>query len=121
STVVTRTFSAKRSLAEIADHGVSYIPGTPEMFRMLLDHENFANTDVHTVQTAHIAGSSLEEDLMRRIVDGLASNALQAYGMSECGGLATVSSVADPMEKRLSTVGRPIGSARIGIMNSETA
>lgn len=112
---VTRTFDAAESLRRIDRCGVTYVPGSPEMFRMLLDHPDFSKTDVSRIQSAHVAGSAIEPELMRRIIDEFAPNAMQAYGMSECGGLATVSSDRDPIDRRLDSVGRPIGSVAVQI------
>ncbi|OLF05089.1 hypothetical protein BLA60_37545 [Actinophytocola xinjiangensis] len=117
---VTRTFDAAASLALIAGRGVTYVPGAPEMFRMLLSHKDFTNTDTSTVRSAHVAGSAVDPDLMRRVVDELAPNAMQAYGMSECGGLSTVSSARDPLERRLDSVGRPLPSADVRVVDPET-
>lgn len=112
---VTRTFDAAESLRRIDCCGVTYVPGSPEIFRMLLDHPDFSKIDVSRIQSAHVAGSSIEPELMRRIVDELAPNAMQAYGMSECGGIATVSSDRDPIERRLDSVGKPIDSVAVQI------
>ncbi|GAB3431220.1 class I adenylate-forming enzyme family protein [Actinophytocola sediminis] len=117
---VTRTFDAGASLALIGSRGVTYIPGAPEMFRMLLSHEDFPKTDTSTVRAAHVAGSAVDPELMRRVIDELAPNAMQAYGMSECGGLSTVSSARDPLARRLDSVGRPLPSADVRVVDPET-
>lgn len=113
--VVTETFDAAVSLATMAAEGVTYVPGTPEMFRMLLDHEGFAATDTSTVRGAHVAGSYLEPALMERIIADLAPDAMQAYGMSECGGLSTVTSSADPDGARRHSIGRPLANSLVEI------
>ncbi len=38
--IITEQFDAGKSLRLIEEQGVTYIPGTPSMFRMLLDHED---------------------------------------------------------------------------------
>ena len=117
---VTRTFDAAESLRRIRECGVTYVPGSPEIFRMLLDHPDFVTTDTGRVHSAHVAGSAVEPELMQRIIDELAPNAMQAYGMSECGGLSTVTSDRDPMHRRLETVGRPLPSAHVRIVDPLT-
>ncbi|WP_165777577.1 class I adenylate-forming enzyme family protein [Amycolatopsis antarctica] len=117
---VTRTFDAGRGLAAIGDRRVTYVPGSPEMFRMLLSHKDFPRTDTSSVRTAHVAGSAVDPALMRRIVDELAPNAMQAYGMSECGGLSTVTSDRDPLERRIDSVGRALPSALVRVVDPET-
>lgn len=117
---VTRTFDAGTSLRLIEERGVTYVPGAPEMFRMLLEHEAFPTTDTSTVASGHVAGSAVDPALMRRVITQLAPNAMQAYGMSECGGLSTATSDRDPLERRLDSVGRPLPSARVRVTDPQT-
>jgi fatty-acyl-CoA synthase len=112
--VITEQFDAGASLGIIEKHGVTYIPGTPSMFRMMLDHDDIARRDLSSVRGGHVAGAPLTETTMREIIEILgARDIMQAWGLSECGGLSTVSTRGDPVEKRLKTVGRPLASARI--------
>lgn len=117
---VSRTFDPGHSLDLIARRGVTYVPGAPEMFRMLLEHKDFATTDTSTVRSAHVAGSAVDPGVMRRVIDELAPNAMQAYGMSECGGLSTATSDRDPMRRRLDSVGRPLPSALVRVVDPDT-
>jgi len=117
---VTQVFDAAESLRLIRESGVTYVPGSPEIFRMLLDHPDFERTDTARVHSAHVAGSAISPELMTRIIDEFAPNAMQAYGMSECGGVATVTSASDPMRKRLESVGMPLPSVRISVVDPET-
>lgn len=120
SLVITEYFDPEHSLQLIEDARVTYIPGTPEMFRMILDHPRFPHTDVSTVRSAHVAGSACEPQLMGRIIDELAPEAMQAYGMSECGGLSTATTADDPPWARLETVGRPLANSRVAVFDPET-
>jgi acyl-CoA synthetase (AMP-forming)/AMP-acid ligase II len=117
---VTQVFDAAESLRLIRELGVTYVPGSPEIFRMLLDHVDFEQTDTSHVHSAHVAGSAIVPELMTRIISELAPNAMQAYGMSECGGVATVTSAADPLQKRLDSVGKPLPSVRIAVVDPDS-
>lgn len=118
--VLTEQFDAALSLRLIEEHKVTYIPGTPSMFRMLLDHPDLAKYDVSSVRGGHVAGAPLTETTMRDIIDVLgASDIMQAWGMSECGGLSTVSTKDDPIDKRLKSVGKPLPSVRIKIVDAD--
>jgi acyl-CoA synthetase (AMP-forming)/AMP-acid ligase II len=49
-----------------------------------------------------------------------AGDIMQAWGLSECGGLSTVSSKDHPLEKRLKSVGKALASAIVRIVDPET-
>lgn len=119
--VITEQFDAAESLRLIAEEGVTYIPGTPSMFRMLVDHEDIDKRDLSSVRGGHVAGAPLTEATMADIQEVLgARDIMQAWGLSECGGLATVSTRNHPRDKRLRSVGKPLQSAVVRIVNSDT-
>lgn len=119
--VITEQFDAAQSLRLIEEQKVTYIPGTPSMFRMMLDHEDVARRDLGTVRRGHVAGAPLTDSTMRDILDVLgADDIMQAWGLSECGGLSTVSTKHHEREKRLKSVGKPLQSAVVRIVDHET-
>ncbi|KPQ05691.1 MAG: fatty-acyl-CoA synthase [Rhodobacteraceae bacterium HLUCCA12] len=119
--VITEQFDAGHSLQLIESEGVTYIPGTPSMFQMMLDHPDIATRDLSSVRGGHVAGAPLTDATMRGILDVLgAHRIMQAWGLSECGGLSTVSTADDPREKRLTTVGKPLESVVLRIIDPET-
>lgn len=119
--VITEQFDAAQSLRLIEEQKVTYIPGTPSMFRMMLDHEDVARRDLGTVRRGHVAGAPLTDSTMRDILDVLgAEDIMQAWGLSECGGLSTVSTRHHDREKRLKSVGKPLQSAVVRIVDHET-
>ncbi|HTV71233.1 MAG TPA: AMP-binding protein [Rhizobiaceae bacterium] len=117
--VITEQFDAALSLRMIEEHGVTYIPGTPSMFRMMIDHEDIKTRNLSSVRGGHVAGAPLTESTMHEIIEVFgAREIMQAWGLSECGGLSTVSTRKDPVEKRLKTVGKPLASAKVIIAES---
>ena len=121
SVVITEQFDAGKSLRQIERHKVSYIPGTPSMFRMMLDHADLKKHDLSSVRGGHVAGAPLSETTMREILDDLgAHEIMQAWGLSECGGLSTITTHNDSTEKRLKSVGRPLKSSNVQILDPAT-
>ena len=117
-TVVTEQFDPGLSLELIERERVTYVPGTPSMFRMLLDHEDIGRRDLSSLRGGHVAGAPLTDETMRGIIEVLGvRDVMQAWGLSECGGLSTVSTREDPIDKRLNTVGKPLASARVCVVD----
>ena len=120
-TVITEQFDAAVSLELIERERVTYVPGTPSMFRMLLDHEDVRRRNLSSLRGGHVAGAPLTDETMRGIIEVLgARDIMQAWGLSECGGLSTVSTRDHALDKRLHTVGRPLPSSRVCVFDPQT-
>lgn len=117
--VITEQFDAGESLRLIEEEGVTYVPGTPTMFRMLLDHPDISKTDLSSIRGGHVAGAALTEATMKEILEVLgARDMMQAWGLSECGGLSTVSTKAHTTAQRLKSVGKPLDSVKLRIVDA---
>ncbi len=81
--------------------------GVPMMFIAMLDHPEFARFDLKSLRTGIMAGSPCPVEVMRRVVDRMhMSEVTIAYGMTETSPVSFQSSHDDPLERRVSTVGR---------------
>jgi len=117
--IITEQFDAGESLRLIEKESVTYIPGTPSMFRMLLDHADLPKRNLSSVRGGHVAGAPLTETTMHEILEVLgARDIMQAWGLSECGGLSTVSTKAHTTTQRLKSVGKPLDSVKLRIVDS---
>jgi fatty-acyl-CoA synthase len=100
-------FDAGATLAAIADERCTSLYGVPTMFIAELAHARFAEYDLSSLRTGIMAGSPCPVEVMRRVVDemGMAEVTI-CYGMTETSPVSTQSSPDDPLELRVSTVGR---------------
>ena len=95
---VLRTVQAERCTA---------LYGVPTMFIAMLDHPRFAEHDLTSLRTGIMAGSPCPIEVMRRVIDKLHMRKVTiAYGMTETSPVSFQSSVDDPLERRVATVGR---------------
>ena len=95
---VLRTVQAERCTA---------LYGVPTMFIAVLDHPRFAEHDLTSLRTGIMAGSPCPIEVMRRVIDKLHMRKVTiAYGMTETSPVSFQSSVDDPLERRVATVGR---------------
>jgi len=79
----------------------------PTMFIAMLGHAEFSTFDLRAMRTGIMAGAPCPIDVMKRVVNDMhASQITIAYGMTETSPISFQSSVDDPMERRVSTVGR---------------
>ncbi|MFL5331755.1 MAG: AMP-binding protein [Geminicoccaceae bacterium] len=81
--------------------------GVPTMFIAELAHPEFGGFDLSSLRTGIMAGSPCPIEVMRRVVAEMhMSEVTIAYGMTETSPVSFQSSTDDPLERRVSTVGR---------------
>ena len=94
--------------------------GVPTMFIAELDHPEFARFDLSSLRTGTMAGSPCPIEVMRRVVGELHMEEVTiAYGMTETSPVSFQSAVDDPIERRVSTVGRVHPHVEVKIVDEE--
>src|SRR6266536_2402073 len=95
--------------------------GVPTMFIAELDHADFAKTDFATLRTGIMAGSPCPVEVMKRVQAEMHMPEVTiCYGMTETSPVSTQSAVDDPLDKRVSTVGRVHPHVEIKIVDPAT-
>jgi fatty-acyl-CoA synthase len=94
-------------LQAVSEERCTALYGVPTMFIAELDHPRFAEFDLSTLRTGIMAGSPCPIEVMKRVQSLMNMREVTiAYGMTETSPVSTQSSTDDPLEKRVSTVGR---------------
>ena len=100
-------FDARDTLAAIDAEGCAALHGVPTMFQAMLDHPDFDSFDMRTLRTGIMAGAPCPEPLMRRVMERMHCRQITiGYGMTETSPISFQSAVDDPIDRRVSTVGR---------------
>ena len=100
-------FDPAATLAAIQDEGCVAVYGVPTMFIAMLDHPDFAQYDLSSLRTGVMAGSPCPVEIMKRVVADMHMEEVTiCYGMTETSPVSFQSRTADPLERRVSTVGR---------------
>ena len=100
-------FDALTVLQTVQDERCTGLHGVPTMFIAELDHPRFKEFDLSTLRTGIMAGSPCPIETMKRVIAEMhLSQITIAYGMTETSPVSFQSSTTDPLERRVSTVGR---------------
>ncbi len=100
-------FDPAETLQAVQDERCTALYGVPTMFVAELALDNFSEFDVSTLRTGIMAGSPCPIEVMKRVIDDMnMSEVTIAYGMTETSPTSFQSSVDDPIERRVSTIGR---------------
>jgi len=81
--------------------------GVPTMFIAEMEHPEFARFDLSSLRTGIMAGAPCPIEVMRRVIRQMHLGEITiAYGMTETSPVSFQTSVTDPLERRVTTVGR---------------
>jgi fatty-acyl-CoA synthase len=95
--------------------------GVPTMFIAELDHPRFAEFDLSSLRTGVMAGSPCPVEVMKKVESKMNMREVTiCYGMTETSPVSTQSSLDDPLEKRVGTVGRVHPHIEVKIVHPET-
>jgi len=94
--------------------------GVPTMFIAELDHPDFATFDLTSLRTGIMAGAPCPIEVMRRVNDTMNMRDVTiAYGMTETSPVSFQSATDDPLERRVSTVGRIHPHVEVKVVDRE--
>jgi fatty-acyl-CoA synthase len=94
--------------------------GVPTMFIAVLDHPLFSTIDLTSLRTGIMAGSPCPIEVMKRVQSQMHMHEVTiAYGMTETSPVSTQSAVDDPVDRRVSTVGRVQPHLEVQIVDTD--
>ena len=113
-------FDAEAVLSTVQEERCTGLHGVPTMFISILNHPRFGEYDLSTLRTGIMAGSPCPTEVMKRVAGEMNMGEITiAYGMTETSPVSFQSSVDDPLERRVSTVGRIQPHLEVKIVDAE--
>ena len=107
-------------LQTVAEERCTALHGVPTMFIAILDHHDFDKFDLSSLRTGIMAGSPCPIEVMKRCITKMHMREITiAYGMTETSPVSFQSSTDDPIERRVSTVGRIQPHLEVKIVDGE--
>jgi fatty-acyl-CoA synthase len=95
--------------------------GVPTMFIAELEHPRFKEFDFKSLRTGIMAGSPCPIEVMKRVQTVMHIPEMTiCYGMTETSPVSTQSATDDPLDKRVSTVGRVHPHVEVKIVDPAT-
>jgi fatty-acyl-CoA synthase len=113
-------FDALATLQTVAEERCTSLYGVPTMFIAELDHPDFRKFDLNSLRTGMMAGAPCPIEVMRRCIRDMHLRELTiGYGMTETSPVSTQTALNDPIERRVSTVGRVHPHVEVKIIDAE--
>jgi len=95
--------------------------GVPTMFIAELEHPRFQEFDFSSLRTGIMAGSPCPVEVMKKVQTVMHIPEMTiAYGMTETSPVSTQCTTDDPLERRVSTVGRVHPHVEIKVVDPES-
>lgn len=114
-------FDAESVLRTVQDEGCTALHGVPTMFIAELEHPNFQNYYLGTLRTGIMAGSPCPVEVMKQVNTRMhMSEIVIVYGQTETSPGVTMTTTDDPVERRVSTIGKAFPHAELKIVDPAT-
>jgi fatty-acyl-CoA synthase len=115
------SFDPGAALEAVQAERVTSLYGVPTMFIAMLDHPGFGDFDLSSLRTGIMAGSPCPIEVMKKVVERMhMAEVAICYGMTETSPVSTQTRVDDPLERRVSTVGRVGPHVEVKVVDPET-
>jgi fatty-acyl-CoA synthase len=114
------SFDPLTTLEAVEKEKCTALHGVPTMFIAEQEHPDFDKFDLSSLRTGIMAGSTCPAEIMRKAIDQMhMKDVLIAYGQTETSPVNHMTEADDPIEKRVSTVGRAGPHIEIKIVDEE--
>ncbi len=114
-------FDPAATLATVAAERCTSLYGVPTMFIAMLGEPGFAEHDLTSLRTGIMAGSPCPAEVMKRVMDEMHMGEVSiCYGMTETSPVSTQTRRDDPVELRVSSVGRVGPHVEVKVVDPET-
>ncbi len=119
--VPVEVFDARKVLEAVEKERCTAVHGVPTMFIVELELMEKEKFDTSTLRTGIMAGSPCPIEVMKKVVNIMgAKEIVITYGQTEASPGITNTRTDDPLELRVSTVGRALPGVEVKIVNPET-
>jgi fatty-acyl-CoA synthase len=113
-------FDPVETLSAVQAERCTALHGVPTMFIAELDHPEFSRFDLSTLRTGIMAGAPCPIEVMRRVQSLMHMREVTiAYGMTETSPVSFQSATDDPLDKRVTTVGRVLPHLEVRIVDTQ--
>src|SRR5882724_6888868 len=111
-------FEALRVLQAIAAERCTQVYGVPTMFIAILGEDTFADFDLTSLRGGIMAGAPCPVEVMKAVMrDMNMAEVTIAYGMTETSPISFQTRISDPVDVRVSTVGRIMPHLEVKIVD----
>ncbi|MGH6627362.1 MAG: FadD3 family acyl-CoA ligase [Burkholderiaceae bacterium] len=115
-----QVFDAESVLARIECDRISFLPGPPTLFLTMLAHPRLRDFDISSLSATVTGAATVPPILISRMREELGfRNVTTAYGLTECGGVATICDPSDSAETVARTCGKALPGTELRVVDEQ--
>lgn len=115
-----QVFDAEAILRRIESDRISFMPGPPTLFLSMLAHPQLKSFDLSSLEASVTGASTVPPILIKRMREELGiKNVTTAYGLTECGGCATLCDPSDDVETVANTCGKALPGTEVRCVDEQ--
>jgi fatty-acyl-CoA synthase len=119
--IPAETFDPGKVLEAITKERCTVIYGSPGAFIALMEHPEYAPVNLRSLRTGIMGGAQCPLEVMKRVVEEMGAREIViGYGQTEASSWITMTRPDDPLELRVSTVGRPIPNVEVKLIDPQS-
>jgi fatty-acyl-CoA synthase len=116
--IPSETFDPKKVLEAIAAERCTTIYGSPGAFIAMMGEPEYRNFNLQSLRTGIMGGAQCPLEVMKRVTGEMgAKEIVIGYGQTEASSWITMTRPDDPLELRVSTVGRPLPGVEVKLID----
>ncbi len=114
-------FDPGRILEAIESERCTAIYGSPSAFINLMEDPKYQTSRLRSLRTGIMGGAQCPMGVMKRVVEEMGVREIViGYGQTEASSWITMTLPDDPLELRVSTVGKPLPNVEVKIIDPKT-
>jgi fatty-acyl-CoA synthase len=111
-------FDAAATLKAVQEEKATSLYGVPAMFIAELGLPEFGSFDLSSLRTGMMAGAPCPVEIMKRVIRDMHCKEMTiGYGQTESSPVVTMSAIDDPVETRVSTIGKALPCTEMKIVS----
>lgn len=119
--VPLQEFNPQAVLQTVQDEKCTALHGVPTMFIAEMSFPNFKEYDLSTLRTGIMAGSTCPIEIMNGVVERMGAEEITiVFGQTESSPGITQTRTDDPLELRVTSIGRPMPHTEVKIVEPGT-
>lgn len=117
----SEAFDPGKILEAIERERCSAVYGSPTAFISFMEHPKYNPSNIRSLRTGIMGGAQCPIEVMKKVVDEMGvRDIIIGYGLTESSSWITETRPDDPLELRVSTVGRALPNVEVKIMDPRT-
>jgi fatty-acyl-CoA synthase len=116
--IPSETFDPKKVLEAIAAERCTAIYGSPGAFIAMMEAPEYGKLNLRSLRTGIMGGAQCPLEVMKRVAGEMGAREIViGYGQTEASSWITMTRPDDPLELRVSTVGRPLPNVEVKLID----